>query len=76
MLNSTGEKDTGHSLSIGGHVGYRIFLFPKTEGFVKSVYLSPWTGIGYNYIYDKVKLAGYNNSKFAYFATVHIGYRF
>lgn len=74
--NETKLKDTGHTLSIGTHVGYRIFIFPHHRNALNGLYLTPWAGISYNHVYDKIKFTNYKDSKLGYFATFHIGYRF
>ncbi len=69
-------KDMGHNLSAGVHAGYRFFLFPHNKSFLSGLYITPWAGVSYNHVYDKVKLAGYKEGNTGYFATLHIGYRF
>lgn len=75
-LKETGDRDTGHNLSAGVHVGYRFFLFPRRDNFLKGIYLTPWAGISYNHVYDRVKLGNYEEGNIGYFATFHLGYRF
>lgn len=70
-----GKMDKGHNLSFGAHAGYRVFLFPDKKNYLSGLYVTPWAGISYNYIYDKVKFAGYKESNMGFFATLHIGYR-
>lgn len=74
--NESKLSDLGHNISIGTHVGYRLFLFPNSRGPVSGIYLTPWAGISYNHTYDKIQLPGYKDSKLGYFATFHVGYRF
>lgn len=72
----TGWRDIGHNASIGAHLGYRFFLFPRNQSALAGLYLTPWAGLSYNLHYDKVKLDGYKETPLGYFATFHIGYRF
>jgi hypothetical protein len=74
--NESKLQDKGHNLSLGTHLGYRIFLFPNQKNALNGLYLTPWAGISYNHVYDKIKFENYKNSKLGYFATFHIGYRF
>jgi len=74
--NESKLNDTGHNISLGTHIGYRIFLFPLQKNVLNGLYLTPWAGISYNHVYDKIKFENYKDSKFGYFATFHIGYRF
>lgn len=74
--NESKLKDTGHNLSLGAHLGYRIFLFPHQKNALNGLYLTPWAGISYNHTFDKIKFSDYKDSKLGYFATFHIGYRF
>lgn len=77
VSNNTNEiKDTGHSISFGGHIGYRFFLFAKKENALSGLYLTPWAGLSYNLIYDEVKFENYKEGNLGYFATLHLGYRF
>ncbi|MBK9415441.1 MAG: hypothetical protein IPN61_18820 [Bacteroidetes bacterium] len=81
IANKVTEKeskrvDTGHTLSIGGHAGYRFFIFKNVKSSWNGLYLTPWAGLSYNHIYDKVKLLNYKEGSLGYFATFHIGYRF
>ncbi len=69
------KNDMGHSISMGIHAGYRIFLFPKQPGFLSGLYVTPWAGVSYDHIIDKVKFSGYKQNNIGYFATFHIGYR-
>ena len=77
-FNKTGEKDTGHSYSLGVHAGYRFFPFLRSDGFLKGLYINPWAGIGYSFIYDEVKFPAesFKENKTTFFPTIHIGYRF
>lgn len=70
------QNDKGHNLSLGAHAGYRFFIFPQNNRFLSGLYITPWAGISYNYIYDNVKLSGYKEGNIGYFVTLHIGYRF
>lgn len=72
----TKQKDISHNISIGAHLGYRLFLFPKSKSSINGIYLSPWAGAGYYFIYDKVKLSDYEERSLSYFFTLHLGYRF
>ncbi len=72
----TAEKDTGHNLSAGAHLGYRFFLFPRQKNMLNGFYLTPWAGISYNHVYDKVRLNNYEEGNLGFFATFHLGYRF
>ncbi len=74
--NETKANDTGHNLSFGMHLGYRFFLFPHQHKALRGLYLTPWAGISYNHVHDKIKFTNYKDSKLGYFATFHIGYRF
>lgn len=71
----SGVKDKGHNLSLGAHAGYRFFLFPGKKNYLSGLYLTPWAGVSYNHIYDRVKFDGYKEGNIGYFATLHIGYR-
>lgn len=75
-VKETNAKDTGHNLSAGAHVGYRFFLFPRKSGFWHGLYLTPWAGISYNHLYDKVDLPDFDENNLGFFATFHVGYRF
>lgn len=72
----SGATDKGHHLSLGVHAGYRVFLFPRSNKWLSGFYLTPWAGISYNHVYDKIRLNDYKEGKTGYFATMHIGYRF
>lgn len=74
--NDSKFEDKGHNLSLGGHLGYRLFLFPHQHNALNGLYITPWAGISYNHVYDKIKFANYKDSKLGYFATFHVGYRF
>ncbi|MBS1636143.1 MAG: hypothetical protein JST26_09520 [Bacteroidetes bacterium] len=69
-------KDTGHNISVGTHIGYRFFLFPRQHNALHGLYLTPWAGISYNYAHDAITLGNYKESSLGYFATFHVGYRF
>lgn len=75
-LKEDGQKDTGHNLSVGAHLGYRFFLFPRQKNLLQGFYLTPWAGISYNHVYDKVNLRNYEEGNLGFFATFHLGYRF
>ena len=77
-FDETGEKDTGHNISVGVHTGFRFFPFMKSEGFAQGLYISPWAGIGYNLTHDKIKFAfkEFRETPMSFFPTIHIGYRF
>jgi hypothetical protein len=74
--SESSAADTGHNVSLGAHLGYRIFLFPKSENALQGIYLTPWAGVGYNHFYDEIKFNDYKDNRLGYFATFHIGYRF
>lgn len=73
---ATGAADKGHNLSFGAHAGYRWFLFAQHKNMLSGLYITPWAGMSYNYVYDAVSLRSYKEGNIGYFATVHIGFRF
>jgi hypothetical protein len=74
----TGVTNTGHGLGIGPEIGYRFFVQKPKNGVIKGLYFSPWMSFGYNFITDKIQFQNfiYNQKKWEFFPTVHIGYRF
>ncbi|GAA4467734.1 hypothetical protein GCM10023189_51920 [Nibrella saemangeumensis] len=76
--NQTQASDTGHTLSVGPHIGYRFFLQKKADGTPHGLYIAPWVSVDYHLHTDKVKFQDltYTNKNWGYFPTVHIGYRF
>ncbi len=77
-LEESGEKQTGGAIGIGPEVGYRIFFQKPVDGRQKGFYLSPWMGLSYNFIPDKINFRnhGYKEQRWTFFPTIHIGYRF
>lgn len=69
------QSDMGHNISVGMHAGYRLFPFAKQRGPLSAIYITPWAGISYEYVTDRVKFAGYRQNNIGYFATFHFGYR-
>jgi outer membrane protein assembly factor BamA len=72
----TDEKQTEKVLGVGVHLGYRWFLFKKSEGFLRNLYLAPWFSLDYNHVDNATSFPDYEQQPVSIFPTVHIGYRF
>jgi len=69
---------SGLAVSVGPHIGYRLFLFKQRESPGKGLYLTPWVSIDYQVYRKKMEFenADFKQNRWSYFPTVHIGYRF
>ncbi|NDK55739.1 hypothetical protein [Pontibacter fetidus] len=74
----SGVEETGKTIGVGTHIGYRFFFQKDEDGTPKGLYITPWVSLDYNIHIDKIKFEGneFKQDKFGVFPTVHVGYRF
>jgi hypothetical protein len=77
-FKESGEKHVHKLFGIGVHIGYRWFMFNKSESAFRNLYLTPWASIDYNKPLNSVSFAqqNYTQQTWSVFPTVHIGYKF
>ena len=70
-LDETGQHVMGADVAVGPRIGYR---FAVTD----HLYITPWVGVSYSVYQDAVAVDGraFETSRFGFFPTVHLGYRF
>lgn len=74
----TDKTQSESVFGFGLHLGYRWFMFKNVSNKFRSLYLSPWFSIDYNFPLNSIYFDGddYTQKAITFFPTIHIGYKF